>query len=103
MIKLKLFKLRLSLPHLMSHNINFLLFTETTKQNHIQNLLKRATNMKKMLLKIRNEMKRNNRDIEHLINCKITKRNNGQSQQSKVDEHSDELCDSLFSSELSPS
>ena len=73
------------------------LFTETTKLNHIQNLLKRATNMKKMLLKIRNEMKRNNIDIEHLINCKKTKQNNGQSQQSKVnysDEHSDELCDS---------
>ena len=53
--------------------------------------------MKKMLLKIRNEMKRKNRDIEHLINCKKTRRNNGQSQQSKVnysDEYSDELCDS---------
>jgi hypothetical protein len=74
------------------------LITETAKLKYIENLLKRTTNMKKMLLKIRNEMKRNNQDIEKLRNYKIVNGNNSQGHQNKVDYNdeysnlSNELC-----------
>lgn len=61
------------------------LITETTKLNYIENLLKRTTNMKNMLLKIRNEMKRNNQDIERLREYKILNGKNGQGQKSNYD------------------
>jgi len=58
--------------------------SEITKQEIIEILLKKNTNMKNKLLKIRNEMKKNEKDTDTLLEQISTKENLSQGRNDKI-------------------
>jgi len=58
--------------------------SEITTQNIIEILLKKNTNMKNKLLKIRNEMKKNEKDMDTLLEQKSTKEILSQGRKNKI-------------------